>query len=70
MTSSSGNRREVFLPKMLDGPLPEVGYSPPTHSRAGQIALLSQQGRVKEAIERDQRRATGRGGVLVVHPID
>ncbi|KAJ3807279.1 hypothetical protein F5876DRAFT_79868 [Lentinula aff. lateritia] len=68
--SSFENRREVFLPKMLDGPLPEVGYSPPTHSRAGQIALLSQQGRAKEAIERDQRRATGRGEVFVVHPID
>ncbi|KAH7873555.1 uncharacterized protein C8R40DRAFT_1238333 [Lentinula edodes] len=68
--SSFGNRREVFLPKMLDGPLPEVGYSPPTHSRAGQIALLSQQGRAKEAIERDQRRATGRGEVFVVHPLD
>ncbi|KAJ3822070.1 hypothetical protein F5880DRAFT_1577517 [Lentinula raphanica] len=69
--SSIGHRprpREVFLPTILSRPLPDAGYSPPTHSRAGQIELLSRQGRMEEAIQREQRRVTGRGGVFVLHP--
>ncbi|KAH9483461.1 hypothetical protein JR316_0002929 [Psilocybe cubensis] len=34
-------------------------YSPPGSSRAGQFARLVRQGRKKEAIEREQRRASG-----------
>ncbi|KAJ3744872.1 hypothetical protein DFH05DRAFT_1095737 [Lentinula detonsa] len=67
--SGARNSREVFLPTILDGPLPDVGYSPPTHSRAGRLALLSQEGRMGEALEKEQRHVTGRGNVLVVHPI-
>ncbi|KAJ3757278.1 hypothetical protein EV360DRAFT_84161 [Lentinula raphanica] len=70
-SSSIGHRvrpREVFLPTILSRPLPDSGYSPPTHSRAGQFELLSRQGRMEEAIQREQRRVTGRGGVFVFHP--
>jgi hypothetical protein len=40
----------------------EPEYSPPQASRAGQFSRLARQGRIKEAFERESRRAS-RGGV-------
>jgi hypothetical protein len=57
----------IFSP-VLSRPSPKPGYSPPTHSRAGQVALLAGQGRVREAFEREQRRATRSSGPFYYMP--
>ncbi|KAF5389941.1 hypothetical protein D9757_003651 [Collybiopsis confluens] len=59
--------RNPFNPLILDKPIPNAGYSPPTHSRAGQVALLHSQGRMEQALERERRRATWGFGVFSVY---
>ncbi|KAK0229186.1 hypothetical protein EDD85DRAFT_851927 [Armillaria nabsnona] len=54
------------VPKMDIDMLPDDedidGYEPPYSSRARRFAKLSKQGRVKEALDRDRRRASENGG--------
>lgn len=66
---NSSRSRDTFAPIILDKPAPDSGYSPPTHSRAGQVALLFAQGRVREAWERERKRASrGSGPFRCVKP--
>ncbi|KAK0455280.1 uncharacterized protein EV420DRAFT_592260 [Desarmillaria tabescens] len=59
-------------PKMDIDVLPDDedidGYEPPYSSRARRFAKLSKQGRVKEALDRDRRRAT-ESGVKIDSPL-
>ena len=58
----STKRGLQFAPAPVDDDLGS-DYSPPKSSRAGQFARLVKQGRMKEALKREERRASG-GGLL------
>jgi hypothetical protein len=43
-----------------------MNYSTAPHSRAGQLALLSRQGKIKGGLEREHRRAARTSGTFFV----
>ncbi|KAK0227679.1 hypothetical protein IW262DRAFT_1346720 [Armillaria fumosa] len=61
----TGRTKPKSVPKMDIDVLPDDadidGYEPPYSSRARRFAKLSKQGRVKEALDRDRRRASENG---------
>ncbi|KAK0493322.1 hypothetical protein EDD18DRAFT_1356745 [Armillaria luteobubalina] len=64
-TTPTGRAKPKFVPKMDIDVLPDDadidGYEPPYSTRARRFAKLSKQGRVKEALDRDRRRASENG---------